>query len=74
MADVATAFPEVLRIHLDQRWVLLDTDEILPIDSMYDTNGDTTESQDEAVAVVAGTDQRGWFTISLGDILTPSFS
>jgi hypothetical protein len=52
-------------INLDARKILLDNGAVVPITNMFDEQGHDTDDTDEAMSVVAGDDEQGWYSILL---------
>ena len=52
----------VTSIHLSGRLALLDDGTTVPITVLVDACGDETTDEDDAVAFVCGSDERGWFS------------
>lgn len=57
----------MLFVNLDSRFVVTSDDEILPIEHMFDSDGEDCGPED-AVSVVAGSDAWGWLSFELGDV------
>lgn len=58
--------PEIDRVSIDGRFVVMSDGAILPITNFFDDDGDECEPG-EATTVIAGTDEYGWLTIELFD-------
>lgn len=58
--------PDVERICIDSRFVVLTDGEVLPITNFYDDDGDECEPAD-ATSCIAGRDGYGWVTIEIID-------
>ena len=56
---------DVTHVALHDGYVMLDGEFAVAITNMMDENGDDTCDPDEAVAIVAGDDHHGWYTIDL---------
>lgn len=55
-------------VNLDAGFVLTSEDDILPIEQMFDWEGNEC-GPDDAVAIVAGSEEFGWVSFGLGDDL-----
>ncbi|MDW9880494.1 hypothetical protein GOA90_25235 [Sinorhizobium meliloti] len=56
--------PDIERISIEGRFVVLSDGEVLPITDFFDDEGDDCEPAD-AVECVAGRDGYGWMTIAI---------
>ena len=60
-----SATPGIAAVNLDARVVLTTTDILLPIAQMIGADGHDTDDTTEALVVVAGTDEAGWYVVDL---------
>jgi hypothetical protein len=61
---------EVISINIGKRFALLsDSETVVPITTLIDSDGDTTDDPAEAVTFVAGRDGVGWFTDRIGNFV-----